>query len=144
MGSSEVVSQSRMDNAKRNPTTNRSRKQWPIGPNWRTYDMTCLPNRVVWLVWKSTCHNKTRTVQYNICLNFLIALRKSNIVVSFSFLIALSIFSNGYSLLIITLCWSFVDDMNSLFALQTKYAKQNVNQQSDQCITNYVFHTNSH
>ena len=47
-------------------------------------------------------------------------------VVSFSFLIALSIFSNVYSLLIITLCWSFVDDMNSLFAFQTKYAKQNV------------------
>jgi hypothetical protein len=36
-------------------------------------------NRVVWLVWKSTCHNKTRTLQYNICLNFLIALRKSKI-----------------------------------------------------------------
>jgi hypothetical protein len=33
----------------------------------------------VWLVWKSTCHNKTRTLQYNICLNFLIALRKSKI-----------------------------------------------------------------
>jgi hypothetical protein len=40
--------------------------------------------------------------------------------------IALSIFSNVYSLLINTLCWSFVDDMNSLFAFQTKYAKQNV------------------
>jgi hypothetical protein len=26
-----------------------------------------------------TCHNKTRTLQYNICLNFLIALRKSKI-----------------------------------------------------------------
>jgi hypothetical protein len=47
-------------------------------------------------------------------------------VASFSFLIALSIFSNVYSLLIITLCWSFVDDMNRLFAFQTKYAKQNV------------------
>ena len=47
-------------------------------------------------------------------------------VVSFSFLIALSIFSNVYSLLIFTLCWSFVDDMNSLFAFQAKYAKQNV------------------
>ena len=47
-------------------------------------------------------------------------------VASFSFLVALSIFSNVYSLLIITLCWSFVDDMNSLFAFQTKYAKQNV------------------
>jgi hypothetical protein len=42
-------------------------------------NMKCLPNRVVWLVWKSTCHNKTRTLQYNICLNFLIALRKSKI-----------------------------------------------------------------
>jgi hypothetical protein len=48
--------------------TNRSRQQWPIGPNWRTYDMKCLPNRVVWLVWKSTCHNKTRTLQYNTIL----------------------------------------------------------------------------
>ena len=47
-------------------------------------------------------------------------------VASFSFLIALSIFSNVYSILIITLCWSFVDDMNSLFVFQTKYAKQNV------------------
>jgi vacuolar-type H+-ATPase subunit I/STV1 len=41
-------------------------------------------------------------------------------VASFSFLIALSIFSNVYSLLINTLCWSFVDDMNSLFAFQNK------------------------
>ena len=56
-----------------NHTINQSRQQWPIGPYWRTYDMKCLPNRVVWLVWKSTCHNKTRTLQYNICLNFLIA-----------------------------------------------------------------------
>jgi hypothetical protein len=47
-------------------------------------------------------------------------------VASFSFLIALSIFSNVHSLLIIALCWSFVDDMNSLFAFQTKYAKQNL------------------
>ena len=46
-------------------------------------------------------------------------------VASLSFLIALPIFSNVYSLLIITLCWSFVDDMNSLFAFQTKYAIQN-------------------
>ena len=46
-------------------------------------------------------------------------------VPSLSFLIALSIFSNVYSLLIITLCWSFVDDMNSLFAFQNKYAIQN-------------------
>ena len=45
---------------------------------------------------------------------------------SFSFLIALSMFSNVYSLLIIALCWSFVDDMNSLFAFQTKYTKQNL------------------
>ena len=36
----------------RNPTTNRSRQQWPIRPYWRTYDMKCLPNRVVWLVVK--------------------------------------------------------------------------------------------
>jgi hypothetical protein len=41
--------------------------------------MKCLPNRVVWLVWKSTFHNKTLALQYNICLNFLIAVRKSNI-----------------------------------------------------------------
>ena len=47
-------------------------------------------------------------------------------VASFSFLIALSIFSNVYSILIITLCWSFVDDMNSLFVFQTKYAKHNL------------------
>jgi hypothetical protein len=47
-------------------------------------------------------------------------------VASFSFLIALWIFSNGYSLLVITLCWSLVDDMNSLFVFQTKYAKQNL------------------
>jgi hypothetical protein len=59
--------------------TNGVTRSWqrPIGPFWRTYDMKCLPNRVVWLVWMSTCHNKTRKLQYNTCLSFLITLRES-------------------------------------------------------------------
>jgi hypothetical protein len=59
----------------------------PLDPYWWTYDVKCLPNRVVWLVWKSTCHimlNKTRTLQYNICLSFPITLRKSKINIAIS------------------------------------------------------------
>jgi hypothetical protein len=102
-------------------TTNRSRQQWPIGPYWRIYDMKCLPNRVVWLVWKSTCHNKTRTLQYNICLNFLIAVRKSNINRSISESQIMCSIQTA-----INPIRSFVDDMNSLFVFQTKYAKHNL------------------
>jgi hypothetical protein len=60
-----------------NPTTKRSRQQRHLGPYWRTYDVKCLPNRVLGLVCKRTCHNKTWTSEENICLSYLITLRKS-------------------------------------------------------------------
>jgi hypothetical protein len=59
-------------------------------------------------------------VFWNLMQNKIIIVSCVPNVASFSFLIALLIFSNGYSLLVITLCWSLVDDMNSLFVFQTK------------------------
>ena len=67
-------------------------------------------------------------IQYILTLMYIITSRVSCVpnVASFSSLIALSIFSNAHSLVIITLCWSFFDDTNKIFAFQTKHAKQNV------------------